>query len=184
MSEPEPRVDPEYSKTVTSESTASTSLDEPTNGAPRATGTSDRSNETANATEPQRSRRRLPMSAWVAGVLAVLAGELYIYGHDGWIRVCVGREGITDLSLLEQPRTHGGSGGYPVCAEQLNLGMYSRSDEAAREALEVACVRGAALLRGDKTHCLRKERGWLRRVDKEQIPPWDSRLYRRLFFLD
>lgn len=158
MSEPEPRVPPENSQTVTSQSTTTA--------------------------EPQRRQPRLPLSLWVVGVLAVLAGELYIYGHDGWIRVCVGREGVTDLSLLEQPRTHGGSGGYPVCAEQLNLGMYSRSNEAAREALDVACARGAALLRGDKTDCLRKERGWLRQVDKEHVPPWDDRLYRRLFFLD
>jgi hypothetical protein len=156
MSEPEPRVDPENSETVT----------------------------TTIAAEPQRRHPRVPMSLWVAGILAVLAGELYIYGHDGWIRVCVGREGMTDLSLLDQPRAHGGNGGYPVCAEHLNLGMYSRSNETAREALEVACTRGAGLLRGDKTDCLRKERGWLRRVDKEQVPPWAPRLYRRLFFLD
>ncbi len=121
---------------------------------------------------------------WLLGIAGILAAELYVYGHDGWVRVCVGRDGLTDLTMLDRPRPRDGVRGLPICAEQLNLGMYSRSDDAAREALDVACSRGATLLRGDKADCLRKDHGWVRRVDKKNIPPWDPRLYRRLFFLD
>lgn len=131
------------------------------------------------------SKRRFGhMWFWLVGIACVLAAELYIYGHDGWVRVCVGLDGVTDLSLMDRPKHADRPRGFPICAEQLNLGMYSQSDDAAREALNVACARGAALMRGDKSDCLRKEHGWVRRVDKENIPPWDSRFYRRLFFID
>lgn len=136
----------------------------------------------APAKSPNRSRAA--WWPWLVGIAGILAAELYVYGHDGWVRVCVGRDGLTDLTMLDRPRPHDGIRGFPICAEHLNLGMYSRSDDAAREALDVACARGATLLRGEKADCLRKDHGWLRRVDKKNIPPWDPRLYRRLFFVD
>lgn len=121
---------------------------------------------------------------WLLGLACILSIELYIYGHNGWVRVCVGIEGATKFELLDHPKEHGGQRGYPVCAEQLNLGMYSRSEDAAQEALDVACTRGATLIHGNKQDCLRKEHGWMRRVDKAQVPPWDPRLFRRMLFLD
>lgn len=120
---------------------------------------------------------------WLVGIACILSMELYIYGHNGWVRVCVGIEGATKFELLDQPKGHGNRG-YPVCAEQMNLGMYSRSEDAAQESLDVACARGATLIHGNKQDCLRKEHGWVRRVDKEQVAPWDPRLYRRMLFLD
>ena len=122
--------------------------------------------------------------AWVVGIVTILAAELYVYGHDGWIRVCIGKEGKTDFTLLDKPRQPGSSGPFPICAERLNLGMYSNGDDIAREALEHACFRGATLMGGDQRDCIRKDEGWTRRVDKQHIPPWDRRLYRRLLFLD
>jgi len=109
---------------------------------------------------------------------------LYIYGHDGWIRVCIGKEGTTDFALLDKQRTQGAARGFPICVERLNLGMYSNGDDIAREALEQVCARGATLMGGDQRECIRKEKGWSRRVDKKQILPWDRRFYRRLLFLD
>jgi hypothetical protein len=145
-------------------------------------GKQDPDRKSAPAESNQRKAGNMWM--WLVGISCVLAAELYIYGHDGWVRVCVGLEGMTDLTLMERAKHGDGQRGFPICAEQLNLGMYSGSEEAAREALDVACARGATLLRSDKADCLRKEHGWIRRVDRETIPPWDPRLYRRLFFLD
>ena len=121
---------------------------------------------------------------WVVGIASILALELYVYGHNGWIRVCVGQEGVTDFAALDAPRTQRRAAGFPVCMERLNLGMYSNGDEVARDALEQVCARGATLMGGDQRDCIRKEKGWIRRVDKQHVPPWDKRLYRRLLFLD
>lgn len=158
----------------------------------QAGGSTSRSDATADSKEAAQAAKqdggstkpRSPLWWWVLGIVCVLGAELYVYGHNGWIRVCVGMQGVTDLALLDRPRHRDGMKGFPICTEQLNLGMYSRSEDAAREALEVVCTRGATLLRGAKQDCLRKDHGWLRRVDKENIPPWDERLYRRLLFLD
>lgn len=138
----------------------------------------------ASASDASAAKRKSPLWWWVLGIACVLGVELFVYGHNGWVRVCVGLEGVTDLTLIDRPKHRDGMKGFPICAEQLNLGMYSRSGDAAQEALEQACSRGAPLLHGIKQECLRKEHGWVRRVDKSNIMPWDERLYRRLFFLD
>lgn len=122
---------------------------------------------------------------WVAGILVVLGVELFIYGHNGRIEVCVGLEGATDFSLIGKPRSPENFRSYPLCVERMNLGMWSSSEEQAQSALEAACSRATA--RGNpeaKQQCLRKENKWQRQVIKESIPPWDPRLYRRLLFLD
>lgn len=130
------------------------------------------------------AKPKSPLWWWLLGIACVLGIELFIYGHNGWVRVCVGLQGVTDLTLLDRPKHRDGMKGFPICAEQLNLGMYSRSQDAAQEALELACSRGAPLLHGVKQECVRKDHGWIRRVDKANIAPWDERLYRRLLFLD
>lgn len=137
-----------------------------------------------STTPAKRDVKRASLWWWLLGIACVLGAELYVYGHDGWVRVCVGLQGVTDLNLMDRPKASERMHGFPICAEQSNLGMYSRSDDAARDALEVACARGASLLHGDKQACLRKENRWIRRVDKASIPPWDERLYKRLLFLD
>lgn len=121
---------------------------------------------------------------WLGVVAIVFAVELFIYGHAGIIRVCVGLEGQTDFSLLNRKTADASPRSHPFCAERRNIGMYPNADEAARAALEEACQRGAVLTRGDQRACLRREKGWVRQVHKENVPPWDERVYRRLLWLD
>lgn len=139
-----------------------------------------------NATPSDAKKRRKGISGyvWAAGIVTLLVAELYAYGHNGHVRVCVGRKGITDFAQLDKPRKGNIASGYPFCVENLNLGMYSRSDDVAKEALDVACSRAATLLRGEKSECVRRDKDWIRRVDKSTIPPWDPRLYKRLFFVE
>src|SRR5688572_17001795 len=77
------------------------------------------------------AKPKSPLWWWLLGIACVLSLELFIYGHNGWVRVCVGLQGVTDLTLLDRPKHRDGMKGFPICAEQLNLGMYSRSDDAA-----------------------------------------------------
>lgn len=138
--------------------------------------------KTQTATEERGSNRSTLI--WVVGMAALLALELFIYGHNGRIQVCVGLEGITKYELLSQPRAEHPIVQYPICSERVNLGMFSRSDEAAEHALMEACTRAAGLLRQDRLECIRREQRWNRKVVKEQILPWDPRMYRRLLWLD
>lgn len=121
---------------------------------------------------------------WLGVVAVIFAVELFIYGHAGIIRVCVGLEGQTDFSLLERRDPQAPPREHPYCAERRNIGMYPRAEEAAREALDEACQRAAALTRGDQHACIRREQGWVRQVHKQNLPPWDERVYRRLLWLD
>lgn len=157
---------------------------DPTPASERATTTTEPKPTQEAPTAAPGDKPRSPLWWWVLGIACVLGVELFIYGHNGWVRVCVGLHGVTDMTHLDRPKHRDGMKGFPICAEQLNLGMYSRSEDAAKEALELACTRGATLLHGVKQECLRKDHGWIRRVDKQHIPPWDERLYRRLLFLD
>lgn len=132
----------------------------------------------------KRPRKGMSAYVWAVAIFVLLAGELYIYGHNGQVRVCVGRKGLTDFGQLDKPRKGNIASGYPFCVENLNLGMYSRSDDVAKEALDLACGRAATLLRGEKSECIRRDKDWIRQVDKQTIAPWDRRLYRRLFFIE
>jgi hypothetical protein len=38
--------------------------------------------------------------------------------------------------------------------------------------------------RDELPNCMTREKKWTRRVTKTQVAPWDSRLYRRLLWLD
>jgi hypothetical protein len=62
--------------------------------------------------------------------------------------------------------------------------MYSDSEEAARAALDEACARATTTNHVARTHCVRRENKWTRKVFKENIPPWDERLYKRLLWLE
>lgn len=121
---------------------------------------------------------------WVAGIVLILGIELYVFGHNGEIEVCVGVEGVTDWAQKDQPRTAENFRKAPVCAQRVNLGMYPGTQEAAEAALNDACKRATMMQTGALQHCIRREKQWTRRVEKQQVPPWDPRLYRRLLWLD
>lgn len=151
-----------------------------TDAASQSAATTESSSTSAEAKKPRKWSGYL----WAAAIVVLLGAELFAYGHNGHIRVCVGRKGITDFTQLDKPRQGNAAAGFPFCVESLNLGMYSRSDDVAKEALDLACARAATLLRGEKSECLRRDKDWSRRVDKTTIPPWDPRLYRRLLFIE
>ncbi len=121
---------------------------------------------------------------WVAGVAIILSVELFIYGHDGRIEVCVGVEGHTDWALKGKPRTPDNFRRAPMCAERMNLGMYSNSQDAAEAALDEACRRATRMNQKALPDCLRRDKKWTRQVTKEQVPPWDERLYKRLLWME
>jgi hypothetical protein len=133
--------------------------------------------------KPTRERWWESTWTWVVGIVALLCLELFIYGHDGHIRVCVGLQSLTDYSLLDKPRSELTVRQFPFCADRTNLGMYSSSEDAAQAALQESCNRAAVLLKRDRLECLRRENGWTRQVTRTQVPPWDRRLYRQLFWL-
>ncbi len=121
---------------------------------------------------------------WVVGIALILSLELFIYGHNGHVRVCVGVDGVTDWALKYQPKTPDNYRKAPMCAERLNLGMYSGTQEAAEGALDEACRRATMMNRKALPDCLRREKKWTRQVDKDQVFPWDERLYKRLFWME
>jgi hypothetical protein len=121
---------------------------------------------------------------WLAVIAVLFCVELYVYGRNGWVQVCVGIEGITDYTLLTTPRADARPGQFPFCAERLNIGMYSTADKSAEEALNSVCGRASALMKTEKLECVRRENGWTRHVVRKQVPPWDPRVYRRLLWLD
>jgi hypothetical protein len=121
---------------------------------------------------------------WVVGVAIILAVELFIYGHNGRIEVCVGVEGFTDWALKGKPRTPDNFRRAPMCAERMNLGMYSSSQDAAEAALDDACRRATRLNQNSLPACHRRDKKWTRQVTKDQVPPWDERLYKRLLWME
>lgn len=123
--------------------------------------------------------------AWVLGIVLVLGVELFIYGHNGFIRVCVGVDTLTDYSLKTEPRSRENAKNHPFCAQRLNLGMWTSSDDLAKESLQEACTMAARVVGQEhKEKCLRKDQPWTREVEMEHVMPWDPRLYRKLLFLD
>lgn len=138
------------------------------------------------APEPSPLKKLLGSTwVWVLGIFVILSVELYIYGYNGDIRVCVGVESLTDYGLRDEPRTQANAKHHPFCAERLNLGMWSSSAEQAQAALEDACSAAARVVGQERRqHCLRRDEPWTRFVEKHHVMPWDSRLYRRLLWLD
>jgi hypothetical protein len=121
---------------------------------------------------------------WLAGILVVLSIEVFIYGHNGKIEVCVGKEGLTDWSLKDHARTPENFRRAPTCAHRMNLGMYEGTEEQSQAALRDACARATVTNRLAMPDCLRRDKQWERKVEKTQIAPWDERLYRRMLWLD
>jgi hypothetical protein len=122
---------------------------------------------------------------WALGIVAVLGVELYIYGHDGDIQVCVGIEQLTDYSIRAEARTKANATKHPFCAKRLNLGRWSSSEKLSEEALKEACGAASRVVGAEhRQKCLRRDEPWSRFVETKHIPPWDARLYRRLLWLD
>jgi hypothetical protein len=126
-------------------------------------------------------RRRASRLWWALPVLMVV--EFYVYGHNGRLEICVGKEGDTDFSLVGQERTDDNRWKFPRCETRENLGLRSQYDEAVKEGIEAAC-RGATIFRhqGQAKACAAGEQGWQHRVEGHFVPPWDPAYYRHLFW--
>lgn len=139
---------------------------------------------TRSDTAPQEKPRDKTFWLWVVGIASILAVELYVYGHNGQIEVCVGIEGVTDFAERNQPRNAANFRSAPQCSRRLNLGMYEGTQELSQAALQEACARATVQNRDAMPDCLRRDKKWTRQVYKEQVPPWDPRLYRKLLWID
>lgn len=169
------------------------SADDQTADAPQKEGGAD--DESANTAStkdaapksgtPKKPETWINTLIWALGILAVLGVEIYIYGHDGDIEVCVGIEKLTDYSTRAEPRTKANASKHPFCAKRVNLGMWSDGEKQAEAALKEACAAASRVVGAEhRQKCLRRDDPWSRFVEKKQIPPWDPRLYRRLLWLD
>jgi hypothetical protein len=137
------------------------------------------------ADEPTRRETWTNTLIWALGILCLLGIELYVYGHDGDIEVCVGIDKLTDYAIRAEPRTKANATKHPFCAKRVNLGMWSKSDELADAALKEACGAASRVVGAEhRQKCIRRDDPWTRFVEKQQIPPWDPRLYRRILWLD
>jgi len=135
--------------------------------------------EPAPAAAP--ARRRASRLWWALPVLMVV--EFYVYGHDGRLEICVGKEGETDFALVGQERTDANRWKFPRCETRENLGLRSHREEKVKEGIEAAC-RGATIFRhqGQAKACVAGEQGWQHRVEGRFVPPWDPAYYRHLFW--
>jgi hypothetical protein len=127
------------------------------------------------------ARRRASRLWWALPILMVV--EFYVYGHDGRLEICVGKEADTDFSLVGQERTDENRWKFPRCETRENLGLRSQHDAKVAEGLEAAC-RGATIFRhqGEAKACVAGEQGWQHRVEGHFVPPWDPAYYRHLFW--
>lgn len=134
------------------------------------------------AGEPRRDRSTL---YWALGVVALLCVELYFYGRNGMIQVCVAKEGVHDFALVGQMRTDENRWKFPYCEERVNLGLRSDFDELARGAVKNACRRATLLhFQKETDACVALEKHWRRKVITRQVMPWERSFYRRLLWLD
>lgn len=126
-------------------------------------------------------RRRASRLWWALPILMLV--EFYVYGHNGRLEICVGKEGDTDFSLVGQERTDANRWKFPRCETRENLGLRSQQAERVKEGLEAAC-RGATIFRhqGEAKACIAGEQGWQHRVQGRFVPPWDPAYYRHLFW--
>lgn len=120
---------------------------------------------------------------WWIALLVILVVEFYVYGRNGDIEVCVGKQDVHDFSLVGQERTDENRWKFPRCESRVNLGLRSQYDELVEDATNVAC-RGATLFRnrGEGPQCVAGEQGWTKQVETSYIWPWDSRYYEHLLW--
>jgi hypothetical protein len=141
----------------------------------------DAAREVKPASTPLPARRRASRLWWALPILMLV--EFYVYGHNGRLEICVGKEGDTDFSLVGQERTDANRWKFPRCETRENLGLRSQRDERVKEGVEAAC-RGATIFRhqGESKVCVAGEQGWQHHVDGHFVPPWDPAYYRHLFW--
>lgn len=137
-------------------------------------------NDEAKAGETARSGRKW---SWWWLLPAAMLIEFYVYGHNGYIDVCVGKEGQTDFSLVGQPRTDENRWKFPRCERRTNLGLRSTYEDKLADGVKVAC-RQATLFRnqGEAAQCEAADKGWVHQVDTSFCPPWDPNYYKHLFW--
>lgn len=130
---------------------------------------------------PATTRRRASKLWWALPILMVV--EFYVYGHNGELEICVGKEGDTDFSLVGQPRTDENRWKFPRCETRLNLGLRSQKEARIEEGTKVAC-RGATIFRhqGEAKACVAGEQGWVHRVEGHFVAPWEPAYYQHLFW--
>jgi hypothetical protein len=135
----------------------------------------------APSPKPTPVRRRASRLWWALPILMLV--EFYVYGHNGRLEICVGKEGDTDFALVGQERTDANRWKFPRCETRENLGLRSQYDAKVTEGIEAAC-RGATIFRhqGEAKACAAGEQGWQHRVQGHFVPPWDPAYYRHLFW--
>lgn len=131
------------------------------------------------ASAPRRSASRL---VWLA-ILAFGLTELWLFGRNGDLRVCVVRAGEHDLALVDTPRTDENTRRYPSCERRQNVGLRSHYAERVEDAMIHACRR-ATILRGRQAtlDCALKRDGWEHHVEGRWVAPWEPAYYQRLFW--
>jgi hypothetical protein len=158
---------------------------EPPSPPPEDAKTENRTDEQAKEASKRKPETWTNTLLWGAGILLVLGVELFVYGHDGYIQVCVGIKEITKFESRNEPKSKENARYHPFCAERMNLGMWTSSDEQSQDALKDACHAAARVVGMErKQDCIRNDDPWTRFVDIRQVMPWDPRLYRRLFWLE
>jgi hypothetical protein len=134
--------------------------------------------------DPKTARKRRGFSfSWWWLLPAAMVVEFYVYGRNGYIDVCVGKEGATDFSLIGQRRTDENRWKFPRCEQRTNLGLRSTYGDKLADGVKVAC-RQATLFRnqGEAAACEAAENGWQHEVRTSFCPPWDPNYYEHLFW--
>jgi hypothetical protein len=136
--------------------------------------------DVARAATTDAPRRRIPWG-WI--VVVALVVEFGIYGSNGHIEVCVGKEGVHDFDLVGQERNDENRWRFPRCETRMNLGLRSAYEERVEEAVRVAC-RGATMIqhRGESRSCVEAEAGWIQRISARPCPPWHKHFWTHLFW--
>ncbi len=122
-------------------------------------------------------------SRWWYLLLLILVVEFWVYGRQGEIEVCVGKQGTHDFALLGQERTDDNRWAFPRCETRENLGLRSNYDLLVEDAIKNAC-RGQTMLRhrGEGPACVEQNDGWQHQLETSFIPPWDHRYYEHLLW--
>ncbi len=141
----------------------------------------DRGRDQARKDRGQAAERKTSKLWWALPILMLV--EFYMYGHNGRLEICVGKDGDTDFSLVGQERTDENRWKFPRCETRLNLGLRSEREARVEEGIKVAC-RGATIFRhqGEAKACVSGDKGWIHQVEGHFVPPWDKAYYQHLFW--
>lgn len=128
-------------------------------------------------------RERRKTAIWMAVIGVLLTVELYVFGKNGYIDVCVGRDGVTDFGLVGKSATPETGSKAPLCERRHNLGMRSHYDEELKTGLRQACQRANAVFgTHDVTGCIHGKDRWAHWITSEQVPPWHEAFYKQMLW--